>query len=454
MVEDKKENSQLLRERLKTALRERKIYSEALSESNSRFNTIIKEMSILRRTTEAISASINKRSVCESLVEIIIQETGTENCSLMLLSSDRQHLVLTSAMTQTESKPIYFSAENSPRIMRVGEGIAGNVALHNVDNFVADTGNSDIFIRFPDGRQNINSLYCLPISGKQGLLGVLNLSHPYSGTMLRENKRILEMITKETALALSNIQIFYDIREFTGKLEQADSDSALSAKMTALTDLAGGLAHEINNPVAIIHGNAEKLLEKIDHDNTADVEFIKETMHTIIESSERCSSVIKSILDFASPIPRSKKQYPVSKIVYSSVDRFMSNGHKSEIKISVNGNGLETNISTSPSHLSQVLINLLDNAIEASKQGTKREEVELAVEREDKNIVFSITDYGNGISKENFTKIFDPFFTTKEPDKGPGMGLTISYLITKKLGGNIFANSDTEKTTFTVSLPL
>ncbi|MDH5542972.1 MAG: GAF domain-containing sensor histidine kinase [Nitrospinota bacterium] len=454
MIEEKKENIQILRERLKTALRERKIYSEALSESNRRFNTMIKEMSILRRVTESISASINKRSVCESLVEIIISETAAENCSLMLLSNDRQHLILTAAMSQSDSKPAYFSPEDSPRIMRVGEGIAGNVALSNSEQFVVDTGNSELFMHFPDGREDINSLYCLPISGKQGLLGVLNLSHPYTGSLLWENKKVLEIVTRETALALSNIQIFYDIREFTGKLEQAGEDAALAAKMTALSDLAGGLAHEINNPIAIIHGNAEDMLERIESDDVPDADTTKETLQTIIDSAKRCSSIIESILEFAKPVPHSFKECSVDEIVSSSLNKYQSSGNGEKVEISVNGNGLGSNITTSPVHLSRVLINLLDNAIEASKHGSKREKVELAVEKRDQTIIFSITDYGRGIPKENFSKIFNPFFTTKEPGKGPGMGLTISYLLTRKLGGNIFANSDTGKTTFTVSLPL
>jgi two-component system NtrC family sensor kinase len=123
------------------------------------------------------------------------------------------------------------------------------------------------------------------------------------------------------------------------------------------------------------------------------------------------------------------------------------------VKMTLNLDPLLPAVAVSPSEMQQVLLNLINNAIDAI--GTGGGEVEITTRVEDDNVVIDVQDSGHGIPKAILPRIFDPFFTTKPVGKGTGLGLSICYGIVKKLGGEITVNSAVGLgTTFHVYLPM
>jgi len=227
-----------------------------------------------------------------------------------------------------------------------------------------------------------------------------------------------------------------------------------SQKLAAIGELSAGIAHEINNPLAIIRQEAEwldRLLKKQAHLEGA--EELQGSVHQIMQQVDRCTEIIRNLLDFA------RKRDPVIQAV--DVNRVIEDmtmlvekeaRHNNITIVRRYAQDLPRIYSDAP-QLRQVILNFLTNATYAvGKGGT----VTITTRQTDPDAVeIAISDTGCGIAAENLKKIFDPFFTTKPPGQGTGLGLSICHGIILRLGGRIGVESTLgQGTTFTITLPL
>lgn len=226
-----------------------------------------------------------------------------------------------------------------------------------------------------------------------------------------------------------------------------------ASKMSAIGELASGVAHEINNPLACIAGYAEELREKLDRVkpliNKEKEEFI-DYLDIIIEQVYRCKEITKNLLNFARNDPLRLVRTNIFEVINKAIALIEFKKKGKNIQIITEGDeNLE--VFTDPCQLQQVLLNILKNAIEAiSSDGVIR----ITTYMNNRNIEIKISDNGRGIPSEYLGKIFDPFFTTKPPSKGTGLGLAISYTIMQRLNGRIEVESQEGKgSTFTLILP-
>ncbi|MGO9175555.1 MAG: ATP-binding protein [Desulfobaccales bacterium] len=229
------------------------------------------------------------------------------------------------------------------------------------------------------------------------------------------------------------------------------------SKMAALGKMAAGIAHEINNPLAVIGEKAgwiKDLLEMADVSKSENFQEIAAAVNKIEYHVNRARTITHRLLGFA------RRMEPVTEIlnintVLEESQAFLENEARYR-NIDIQGDyapDLPMTASDS-AQLQQVFLNILNNAIDAiGKDG----EVHLKTRHLAKSneIGIEINDTGSGIPKEMLDKIFDPFFTTKEVGKGTGLGLSISYSIVEKLGGRMMVASEEGKgTTFTIYLPV
>jgi two-component system, NtrC family, sensor kinase len=241
--------------------------------------------------------------------------------------------------------------------------------------------------------------------------------------------------------------------------EKAALDDSLmqSSKMAALGKLAAGIAHEVNNPLAVIKekvGWLKDLLSEEDVSTSENFQEFDDALRKIDYHIDRAKKVTHRLLGFARRMEPSQERVNVNKVLEETIDFLRNEAHYRNIEIRTHYD-LDLPETTSDSaQLQQVFLNILNNALDAiSKDGVIS--VRTTYIARDTKMAICISDNGPGIPNEVLNKIFDPFFTTKDVGKGTGLGLSISYSIVEKLGGKIIVSSEEGKgTTFTISLPI
>jgi signal transduction histidine kinase len=252
-------------------------------------------------------------------------------------------------------------------------------------------------------------------------------------------------------------QVFaYEIisRDITGRKNFEDRLINME-KLASMGTLAAGVAHEINNPIAVILGFTEHLLGQTESHSD-----IQETLGIIEEEGLKCKKIVENLLTFA----RSPEKTETSTDIGSTLEHMLGVVRNTVLTKKVR---LETNLPPNlpwvvgdPRELQQVFINLINNALDAMRGGGVLM-VTAHLTPDGKRVAIEFQDTGNGIPQAVQHKIFDPFFTTKKTGEGTGLGLSMSYGIISKYGGNIVfisfpASEYPEKhgTTFTVYLPV
>jgi two-component system, NtrC family, sensor kinase len=226
-----------------------------------------------------------------------------------------------------------------------------------------------------------------------------------------------------------------------------------SQKLAALGELSAGIAHEINNPLAIIRQEAEWMQHLLKKDTLGanEVEELRGCLHQVVQEVERCTQIIRNVLDFARQREPVVQAVDVNRIVEDMTMLVEKEARNNNIAIDRRYDPELPLINSDAPGLRQVVLNILSNACQAiGKDGT----ITIITRSGANDLEIVIQDTGSGIPAENLGKIFVPFFSTKPPGKGTGLGLSISHGLIKQLGGGIRVTSTIGLgTTFIITLP-
>jgi len=237
--------------------------------------------------------------------------------------------------------------------------------------------------------------------------------------------------------------------ELSGQLVQA-------AKLASVGELAAGIAHEINNPLAIIAEEVGVLRDALDPelDQEEDEPLnIPEHLQAIHDATFRCRDITRKLLTFVRRTEVRMGPQDLHEILDEVLEDMLEN------ELSISNVTLETQydrtipkILTDKNQLIQVFVNLAKNAMDAMPGKGK---LTVTTRRKNGRVVIAFRDTGCGMPAEHLEQVFMPFFTTKEPGKGTGLGLSVSYTIIRNFGGKFYVDSTPGRgSTFTVELPL
>lgn len=238
-------------------------------------------------------------------------------------------------------------------------------------------------------------------------------------------------------------------------IKQAYQQLVQSAKMSSLGEMAGGIAHEINNPLAIIHGKAEQLKLRLKKGTVEPGELPdwEKQLSKIETTADRIAKIIHGLRSFSrSADADPMKEVKVSQILEDTLElckeRFRSHGIA--LKVSPSG---EIAIECRPAQISQILMNLLGNAHDAVEDLAEKW-VELNVSVSDGFVLIRVTDCGQGIPEQVAEKMMEPFFTTKGVGRGTGLGLSICKGLAEHHRGSLSYDRSSKHTCFVLKLPL
>ncbi len=223
-------------------------------------------------------------------------------------------------------------------------------------------------------------------------------------------------------------------------------------KMASIGRLAGGVAHEINNPLAIINEKVGLLRDLVSMNKDYPRDRFLDIVDSVLSSVKRCSAVTHSLLGFATHVDVRFETIALDQVIRQVLVFLGKESEYRRITVNLVVQDNLPPIESDVGQLEQVFLNIINNAFHAVDDGG-RINIELVADGTDA-VTVKVTDDGYGISEENLKHIFDPFFSTKG-EKGSGLGLSITYGIVQKLGGRLDVKSiKGEGSTFTVTLPV
>ena len=252
--------------------------------------------------------------------------------------------------------------------------------------------------------------------------------------------RAYPLLDEGAALTVCSYHDQTDEREMTRQLSNAE-------KLAAIGRLAGGVAHEINNPL----GGILAFTQILQRDEVS-VEDRREYLGEIEKSALRCKAIVDSLLRFARQSPHlDRRALSLNDLVKETVPLVHYKYSVRDVRVECTlAEGLPP-VLANANQIQQVLVNLLGNAFDSIARAGR---IEVTTALRDGQVVLAVSDTGSGIKEEHMPRLFDPFFTTKEEGKGTGLGLAVTYAILQEHGGRItVANRPGSGAEFTVFLP-
>lgn len=265
--------------------------------------------------------------------------------------------------------------------------------------------------------------------------------------------QMLKTITeREKLLEEQSSNLVKLINQRTKELEQQKMINIHNSKMSALGEMAGGIAHEINTPLAtmkMLVGSANREIDKPQRD----LNFVLDKLKKINITIDRIAKIVKGLKAFSrdgakDPFLDVSVKSIVEDTLFLCKEKFNNRTVDLDVQCEVELPLCECRAV----QISQVVLNLLNNSLDAVESLNERW-VTVKIFEDEKSIYLSITDSGSGIPVEARCKIFDPFYTTKGVEKGTGLGLSISLGIVKEHLGDLYLNEDSSHTQFIIRLP-
>lgn len=304
------------------------------------------------------------------------------------------------------------------------------------------------------------ALVVVPLVLNEHLLGVINLSKKANLKRYKsEDFHFLTILRNQASIAISNSLLYENIekqvRDKTKELVDTQKQLIQAEKLATVGTLAGGVAHEINNPLTAILTNIQMMLAS---KGKGDAEFDRESLELIEEATKRCRAIVKQLMIYAGKplgsLKAIKQEINLAQAVKNVVDFLGYQLEQDSIKIITEIKEDKYLITGNSNEIEQVITNLVLNAKDATKKIKKSGVIRIILSKGKDGIKLEVEDEGIGISEEIMPKIFDPFFTTKEVGKGVGLGLAICQSIIEQHGGIVTVESKVNKgTTLRVKFP-
>ena len=370
---------------------------------------------------------------------------NAESASLFLFDRERQELVLNS-----------FFDEHKTQFMglrqRIGEGVAGSVANECKPVLVKDIKTDPRFSKEHFRHYHTNSFICVPISTPYGLIGVISISDKASGEVFTDADFSLAcLIAQMISHIVENQMMMAILKEENETLLREKKDikeeRVFLEKFVSLGKLAGGIVHEINNPLDAVMRYTNMMIER-DLDPSVAQEYLNE----IKIGLTRIMRITRSLLEFSQQLSdnRREEHVDINEVIEEALSLFRHTTFLGAIKIEKDyAQALPV---IADKGLCRIFTNLIKNAFDAMNEGGV---LKISTFLENHCLVVSFKDTGCGISDDVKEKIFTPFFTTKPIGQGIGLGLPICFEVVQRYGGHIDVESSVnEGTCFKLRLPI
>ena len=258
-----------------------------------------------------------------------------------------------------------------------------------------------------------------------------------------------------TATVISR-RLFMRIADADRQKEMMNEQMVETGKLASVGELAAGIAHEINNPVAIMVEEAGWIEDLLEDETFAEGENLNEFHRALLQiknQGRRCKEITHKLLSFARKTDAQVEDVQINDLIEEVVSLSAQRAKYSNVTINTVLDEYLPRVRASLTELQQVFLNLINNALDAMEKKGGR--IDITTQEDDDFVTVFVADNGPGIPRANLDRVFDPFFSTKPVGKGTGLGLSICYGIVKKMGGDITVRSVLDLgTTFRLRIPM
>jgi two-component system NtrC family sensor kinase len=285
----------------------------------------------------------------------------------------------------------------------------------------------------------------------QGIAGVLAVASQRPRVFTAVEERLLIALGDYAAIALENARLYQQVRDQFEDLRRAQSHLVQTEKLATMGALLAGVAHELNNPLAVVMGRAALLHQKLGGG------LLGADTEKLAQAARRCARIVRSFLALARHRPPERQRASLNQIVHEAVELLAYPLRTDNVEVTL---GLAEDLPmlwADPDQLHQVVVNLIANAHQAMCETLppRRLTITSRYESETRRVSLEVADTGPGIPPEIQARTFEPFFTTKPPGQGTGLGLSLCQGLVEGHGGSIRVDSQPgQGAVFVVELPV
>ncbi len=408
----------------------------------------VAQLTLLNDVGRQISGVRELESVVDTSAHLVQHTFGYHHVALFTLNREQGVLVMKARAGEFAN---LFPPEYR---IKLGQGMVGRTGSYGQTLLANDVRTEPYFTNFFPDKIPTRAELTVPIRVGAELVGVLDVQSRQINAFDENDVMVIETLADQIAVALKNAALYQAVQEELAERKQAEaalrqSQAQLlqSAKMASLGVMAGGIAHELRNPLGIISANTGLLMEHPD-----ELELRGQCVEKILAATQRASLIIENLLKFARP--QSERVHLVD--LHAVMDGALALlRHQLALQQVIWNKDYQPDlprVQGTPELLQQVFINLILNACHAMpKGGTLSVGTRTATGNQ---VEIWFTDTGCGIPADLSQTIFEPFFTTRPPGDGIGLGLSVSYSLIQQHQGTIEVKSQVDQgATFIIRLP-